>query len=242
MEWRTFDDDSNVSMTPDQIIEKADSLKALAKKLNLEMPSLGAYITGDNLEEVEKTFKAANAIGARNIRIGPGGYGNGRTYNEIFKEARKTYEKVAELAEQYDVRAVVETHMGQICPSIAKAVNFLKGLNPKHVGIMWDPGNQVLEGKEVPKMAIEIAGEYLAEVHVKNMWYLPEDRIDGQLIWKCVVCPVDKGIANWPEILKCLKDVGYDGWLFFEDFSKDLPLYDKLKYDIDWFKSLLEKI
>jgi sugar phosphate isomerase/epimerase len=94
-----------------------------------------------------------------------------------------------------------------------------------------------MEGSESYKMAIDIAGEYLAEVHAKNAWYVPE-KLDGYRLWKYQSSPLRDGVVNWPEVIKCLKAAGYDDWIIFEDFSTEQPLLDRLTDNLKWFREL----
>jgi len=250
VEWRCTEDKGDrakpsfwsgnrTSMTAREVIEKSPSLKKKAGELGLEMPSLGSYIDCPDPADVELHMQAAVAIGAKSLRIGPGRYdGKSGTYPELLKRARTQYAKVAKLAQKYGVRAVIETHMGQLGPNVSKARAILERLDPEFVGIMWDPGNQVCEGSEVPQMALEIAGEYLAEVHVKNMRWERKGEENGQTIWFPEACPVNEGVANWPAIMSVLKKAGYDGWMFFEDFSTAQPLVERLQRNIKWFREL----
>jgi sugar phosphate isomerase/epimerase len=251
VEWRCTEDKGDrskpsfwsgnrTSMTAREIIEKAPALKKKAAEVGMAMPSLGSYINCNDLADVELHMQAAVAIGAKSLRIDPGRYDpKVGGYPELLKKARSQYAKVAKLAQKYGVRAVLETHMGQLGPSVGKAVSILGKLDPECVGIMWDPGNQVVEGGEVPLMALEIAGEYLAEVHVKNTRFQRSDETkDGQTIWWAMSAPVNEGIVNWPVVMAALKKVGYDGWMFFEDFCTEQPLVERLQGNLKWFREL----
>lgn len=235
----TFWSGNRCSMSAEDIIERAEELKLVAQKFEIEMPSLGAYISCDDLEQVDLHLKACAALGARNVRVGPGGYDNNGKYWDRFSQLRETYAKIAKMAASYGVRALIETHMGQMGPTVHKARAILEGLDPAAVGIMWDPGNQVLEGREVPRMAVEIAGEYLGEVHVKNLRWIPGEMKDGRREWSCASCPLREGIVDWPAYIQVLKDVGYDGWLFFEDFSTEQPTVERITDNLQWFRELL---
>ncbi|OGV66576.1 MAG: hypothetical protein A2498_11230 [Lentisphaerae bacterium RIFOXYC12_FULL_60_16] len=251
VEWRVCEDTGDrakpsfwsgnrTSMTADELIARADELKARARALGMEMPSVGAYIDCSDLKIVERHFEACRTLGARNIRIGPGGYKLAHgTYPDQVKKIRRQYHKVAKLAERYGVRAVIETHMGQLCPTVHKAMGVLDGMDPAQVGIMWDPGNQVYEGSEVYRMAIEIAGPYLAEVHVKNSTWGADEVQNGRTTWKCSSKPVHQGIVDWPAVVGALKETGYHGWLFFEDFSTEEPMRDRVARNCRWFRSLI---
>ncbi len=253
VEWRITEDNGDTSvpdfwsgnrttMTAEQLINKAERLKKIAASLNISMPSLGAYIDCNNLDDVRQHCEAAQAIGAKNVRIGPGIYDETRNYIDQVNHAKKQYAKVAGIAKEYEVRAVIETHMGQLGPSVTKAMAILDGLPSNHVGIMWDPGNQICEGMELYSMVLDSIGEYLAEVHIKNMQWNYCEQETGQFSWEASTCPVHKGIVNWPKLIDLLKKRDYTGWLFFEDFSTEKPLDIRLKENLKWFKELIAAV
>lgn len=259
VEWRVTRDDGDranptfwsgnrCGMTAEELIARAGALKERAGALGLEMPSLATYIDcfgrsretpAGGMDNVELHMRAAVAVGARSLRIGAGRYSPADgPYPEQVERVRAQYAQVSRLAAQYGVRALIETHMGQLAPTVSHAMRILDGLDPQTVGIMWDPGNQVTEGREVPAMALELAGPYLGEVHVKNAVYEPVGYQAGQILWATRAAPVNRGIANWPEIMADLKRMGYEGWLFFEDFSTDQPTEKRLRQNLDWFRDL----
>lgn len=247
LKWRVVEDkgDRNkplfwsgnrTSMTATELIARAPELKAKAMALGLAMPSLGTYIDASNLDAVRLSMEAARAVGAKCLRISAGGYDPAKGgYRELVSKARVQYAKVAALAKEHGVRAVIETHHGQLAPSVGKAMMILDGLDPAQVGIMWDPANQVYEGLENYRMAIELAGPYLAEVHVKNAKYV----LDG-LKWKATWAPVNAGIVDWPAVMEELQRAGYQDWVIFEDFSTELPLDERLAFNLSYFKKLVE--
>jgi sugar phosphate isomerase/epimerase len=231
---------NRASITAAEIVARAGELKTKAAACGLAIPSLAAYVTSANLPAVEEHCRAAVALGAQNLRINACAYDAARgNYPEQVAEERARYAAVAQMATRYGIRAVIETHMGQLCPTVAAAVNVLRGLDPRHVGIMWDPGNQIHEGLEVYSIALESAGPYLAEVHAKNARYAAGDRANGRAVWKPAWCPLREGIVDWPGVIAALKSAGYTGWIMFEDFSTEHPLDERLKGNLAWFRELI---
>ncbi len=247
LEWRiTADtgDTSNpgfwsgnrTSMTPEQLIEKAPELRKIADSLGMEMPSLGSYVNCLNPEGVEAVFKAANAIGAKAARINTTTYLPEVPFAEQMKTCREGYARVEKLAKRYGVRALIETHMGLLTPSVPLCLMVLEGLDPAYTGIMWDPGNQVYEGLERYDMALNAAGEYLGEVHVKNRADKVTGTENGTQLWSTVDVPLSTGAVNWPEVIAELKKVHYKGWLAMEDFSTEQPLLERLQNNISYLR------
>jgi hypothetical protein len=78
-------------------------------------------------------------------------------------------------------------------------------------------------------MGMELLGEHLTHVHIKNQaWQVDHTEPDGTIMWRCQAAPLREGIVNWREVLADLRAVGYDGWLSFEDFSTALPTEQKI--------------
>ncbi len=253
IEWRITTDDGDrdhptfwsgnrTSMTVDELILNSAKLRAKADKLGIKMPSLGTYISSDDeLQIIEKHFIAAKELGAGSIRVSSATFDPAGNYKTQLDSAKRSYAKIAKFAEQYGVKALIETHMRQLASSACKAMLILQDLNPEHVGIMWDPGNQVMEGLEPYEMVLDITGDYLSEIHVKNMSWQVKSTDAEFTAWECVASPLRKGIVDWPVLIEVLKKRQYEGWLFFEDFSTELPLPARLQDNLQWIKALIEK-
>lgn len=200
--------------------EYLDFLKNSTDQSGLEIPNLACYLQCGDLKGTEQAMKMAIRLGAPSIRVGVPAYDRKRTYGQLFQEARTYLQAVQELSKTYGVKGVIEIHMNKIASSPSLAHRLVDGLNPVHIGVIFDPGNMVYEGYEQYRMGLELLGPYLSHVHVKNArWILDGDRTNHESIWRVEHCPVTKGAANWQQVIADLQAVGYDGWLSFEDFS-----------------------
>jgi sugar phosphate isomerase/epimerase len=150
-------------------------------------------------------------------------------------------ERVQELGGRFGIKALIEMHMNMIAPSAGLARRLVEGFDPERIGVIFDPGNMVYEGYEQYRMGLEVLGEYLAHVHVKNaVWERnPNQKNATDPAWRTVSAPMREGFANWPQVIADLKSVGYDGWLSFEDFSQSAPTEELLADNIAYIKSLL---
>lgn len=252
VEWRLCEDagdraqpsfwsGNRAGLSAAEALRRAPELKARAVALKLAMPSVGAYLSCFAEDAVIEThLQATAALGARTMRIGVGAFDRAKgSFAEHVQRARRRYAEAAALASRYNVRAVIETHMGTLTPSVMVARSILEGLDPAQVGIMWDPGNQVVEGSETYAMALDIAGPYLAEVHAKNLCHRPGAPVNGRTPWKAEATPLREGLVDWPAVVAALKAAGYDGWLVFEDFSTMQPTAERLRDNLAWFRELL---
>jgi len=101
------------------------------------------------------------------------------------------------------------------------------------VGVIYDPGNMVYEGYEQWKMGMELLGEYLRHVHVKNSAW-GKERTGA---WRAEAARLEEGIVDWRRVVADLREVGYGGYLSLEDFSGQDTL-TKLKRDLAFLKGL----
>lgn len=253
VEWRFVDPDQSkssespsfwgnnfstvaASSTPEQLRHVAE----LSKQYGLEQPNLASYIKAGDLEATEQAMKAAQLLGAPSIRIGVPTYDGTTPYQQCLADGRRYIAQVQELAQQYKVKGSIETHHGNIACSASAAVRLVEGFDPSSIGIIYDPGNMVHEGYEQYQMGLEMIGQYLTHVHVKNASYasLVSDDITAAK-WKAQWSAIDKGAVHWHSVLKALKAIGYDGWLSMEDFSSSQPTESLLQHNISYIKSLL---
>jgi sugar phosphate isomerase/epimerase len=250
IEWRVIDEPphptgtgfwhGNRATVPfSSLKENAPSIRGLADEYGLEMPALGTYVRASSLEEVETAMRGAVALGVKRLRVNVARYDGSEPFMALWRKDREQYKRVAELAEKLDVQALIELHLGSVCPSASSGRMYVEGMNPQYVGIIHDVGNMVYEGFENYRMGLEILGEYLAHVHVKNArWFPQERRQDGSVIWKCDAAPVHKGVADIRDFFRALKAVGYDDWISLEDFSTERPLEDRLKGNLAFLKTV----
>lgn len=234
--------DNNVcTIQLDTCVETAPQIRDLVAAEGLETASLAGYHIIDNHEATERMLEAAVIMGAPLMRVNAPRYDATVPYDELFAKARKDFEWTAGKAAQAGVKVCLETHMGQIAPSASAGRRLLDGLDPNAVGIIYDPGNMVTEGYERTEMALEIMGPYLAHVHAKNgAWIKKEDAAPGEYPWSSgISTPLDDGIVDWTRILKALKNFGYDGYISFEDFSAGRDVDAKVKFNIEYLKSLM---
>jgi sugar phosphate isomerase/epimerase len=211
--------------------------RQIADQHGLAMPILGTYMRCSDHDVVEKVMRAAAAVGVHKMRVGAPGYDGKRAYPDLFDEAKRDFAKVAQLAEKYGVQACLEMHMNIITPSAGLAHRLVSDFDPKHIGVIFDPGNMVVEGYENYQMGLELLGPYLSHVHAKNAAWVQTGEVGGVARWESRMVATKKGQTDWGKVVAALKKVGYDGWLSFEDFSEG-DTRAKLSDALSYLKSL----
>ena len=226
----------------DTIGKKAKEVSRLSKNNGLEIVCLGTYLSYKMLDDIERCMEAACVMGCGSLRVSPPRYSGSENYNDLFEEAIEGYARVEELAREYKVRANIELHHGNICCSAGLSYKLVSNFDPDCVGVIYDPGNMVHEGYEKWQMGLELLGPYLSHVHVKNAaWLANGSAEDGTRLWKQEMVPLKEGFVNWEDVVTALNNVGYRGWMSFEDFSTG-DTRTKLADDKAYITSLEERL
>jgi sugar phosphate isomerase/epimerase len=230
VEWRVSED---FHVSPKDLVAQSRELIRLTQEYGMEMPSLATYLSAADISPLTEIFTAASMMGVGVVRVGIPRYDRTKPYHELFHEAIENLRKVEALAAEHHVKAVIEIHFGTIIPSPSMARRLVERFDPQHIGVIFDPGNMAVEGYENWKMGLEVLGEYLAHVHVKNAAWFPKE--EGGWEWKWY--PMRTGVVDWSQVMSDLKAIGYDGWMSLEDFCS-LPVDEKLADDIAFLREL----
>lgn len=209
----------------------------LTRSAGLQVSALGGYARCDEPEDVERLLAATAALGAERVRVRLPGLGEA-PYPELFAHARRCYADVARRAAHHGVRALVELHHRSVASSASAALRLLDGLDPAAVGVIHDLGNLVFEGFEDLRASLEMLGDLLAHVHVKNAaWRVTGRRPNGSVEWTADWAELPDGQIDVAAYLRLLHEVGYDGWITVENFTTARPLAERIAADLDFLRA-----
>lgn len=235
--WRNNFCTISPNVKEQQLLELAETVQ----QYGLTNVAVTPYLTVGDLASTEQAMYHAKLIGADMIRVGVPRYDRTETYNEAFARASQYLQQVEKLSEKYGVKGLIETHHETISPSASLAYRLVCQYDPKYIGVLFDPGNMIHEGYENLKMGMELLGDYLAHVHVKNAaWFTRDNR--ETYPWECKWVGLERGIVDWKQVLLDLKAVGYKGWFGLEDFSGTLSTEELLPFYRKWFQDLEKQI
>ena len=91
------------------------------------------------------------------------------------------------------------------------------------------------EGFEDYRLGLELLGDYLSEVHLKNAAFEPREGV-----WQARWAPLRSGVVNFGALFTALKEVGFDGWFALEDFSGALPSREALTDNLEFVRNAWE--
>ncbi|MEV6846855.1 sugar phosphate isomerase/epimerase family protein [Actinoplanes sp. NPDC051411] len=220
--------------------ENLAEIGRVTREAGLEFSGVGAYVKVGDRPDVVRVLSATAALGAGRVRLTMPALGDD-TYPALFAQARADLEWAVARAAAHDVKILVELHHRTIVSSASAAVRLVDGLDPAHVGVIHDVGNMVIEGHEDFQAGLEMLGDHLAHVHVKNVaWLADGTRPDGSVAWRADWSPLRSGQADLSAYFRALSAVDYDGWVTSEDFSVDLPLPERTRDNLAYLRSLRE--
>ena len=226
------------TLDPDISDTELDELRKLTDAHSLEASAILPYLIVGDLKGTENIMRIAKRLGAKQIRVGQAWYDRTENYNDLYAKMIKYLHGVQEMSQTFGVKGLIETHHLTINPSAGLAHRVVSQFDPKHIGIMYDPGNMVYEGYENYRKGLELIQPYLSHVHVKNVnWKAMEQPEDGSA-W----ATIPDGAVDWKQVLLDLKSVNYDGYLGFEDFSNSRPIKELLKFNLDYIKNVIKQI
>lgn len=215
--------------------EELETVKKAAAENGIEISGLTPYNSYFNdlddekrqaeIDGILKVIDACAFLGAHYIRIYGGNLQAGDTDHLPERRARlvEAMRFLGDKAAEKDVTLVIENHFNTMCVSARESADMIKEINHPNVRILYDQANLSFTGKEDYQEAIAIQQQYVAYMHVKDLVFkegvaFTSDEVSHPDESKRNVYTriIGEGVVPWPEILKSVKEHGYDGWLSME--------------------------
>ncbi|MBQ8162980.1 MAG: sugar phosphate isomerase/epimerase [Clostridia bacterium] len=179
------------------------------------------------IENLKKGFDFAKMLGVVDVITHMGFIPENQITDE-YHGVVATIKELAQYCKSNGQYLLFET--GQETPITLKRI--IEDVATGNLGINLDPANLLLYGKANPCDAIDIFGDYVRGVHGKDGEYPTDPRYIG------VEKRIGDGRANFPVLIKKLKEHGYDGSITIEREIDG----DKQIEDILYAKKFLEDI
>lgn len=243
--------------------EELDAVKKAAEENNIEICCLTPYnsyfndlndeLRNAEIEGLSKVIDACAYLGAHYIRIYGGNLVAGDNDRLPERRARlvEAMRYLGDKAAEKDVTLVIENHFNTMCVSAKDSYSVVKEINHPNVKILYDQANLSFTEQEGYEEAIAIQQDEVAYMHVKDLVFkegvaFTSDEVSHPEESKRNVYTriVGEGVIAWPEILKLVKQHGYDGWLSMEYERRwhpdDIPDASiGMKKGADYIKSIM---
>jgi sugar phosphate isomerase/epimerase len=147
----------------------------------------------------------AAALEAPHVRLLPPAYRGGSLRRER-QRAVAGVDLIVELAAPAGLAVLVETSPSTLAPGPDLAAELVEHHPPERAGVLYDPGNMLIEGHLAPTLAIARLGRYLRHVHVKNIGWARRGEA-----WQWRRARLAAGILDWRSIVHGLAAARYEG-------------------------------
>lgn len=216
--------------TPDdckRFVEQAQqagiTLSSLASAGGWQSPitSTEEAVRRRGIEETAQSLRIAQWLGLDAILLVPGGVAadfipgfKGAPYEVAYENAMNGLNELKAVAEETGVSIGVENVWNKFLLSPLEMRDFVDKTGSDKVGVYFDTGNVILTG--YAEQWIRILGKRIKRVHFKD-FKLSVGTIDG-------FCDLLEGDVNYPEVMKSLREIGYDGPVTAEFFGVENEL------------------
>jgi sugar phosphate isomerase/epimerase len=226
---------------PDQVAtgkaSETRGLLELAAFHGLELVAVTVQTGSVSLDKpasIKSIAAFAAELGAPYLRLWTPGFGGGRVSDEL-KKRRIAIAQAVEITSAHGVVLLLEHHPDSLAPSTTLTRELIDGHGPDEVGVLWDPGNGIIEGHLDPRLAIADLGDYLHHVHVKNIAW----RRSGG-VWSWSYASLATGMLDWAALLAALDAAGYRGRLSIDHLPGAATLAT-LRRETEALRALLEQ-
>lgn len=181
-----------------------EEVKFIAKKHGLGLFAIHTDVgdhNEDGIKSMAKLFDVAFKLSIPVVTISAGGKSDNK---EITNEVLNYISKLCKLAESRGITLAVKCHPGHSIYNTDILIQTLEKINSPALGINLDPGNLYRAGEDPSKAILRICGR-IVHTHFhdcpnkEHLIASPEQKTPG------------RGVLNFLQIIKRLKDVGYDG-------------------------------
>ena len=213
---------------PDWSDEPLAQLKNLIQSEGLQVTNLNSFTlfaVGDTylpswIEPVQERrdirirhtlecLKLASYLGCGNISVPPGGPLHGMSRKEALHLFHGGLEKVIPLAEQLQVKVLVEPEPNLLLENTRQFREFIHEVSSRSVGLNFDIGHFFCAGED-PSIAFQDLLPWIGHIHMED---IAENRLHHHLI-------PGRGAIDFQGVLEAIQKAGYQG-----DISLELYTY-----------------
>lgn len=156
---------------------------------------------------LELALKDAGELGCTRVLLVPGVVNKDVRYDDCWKRSQELIKRAVPIAEAAKCKIAIENVWNQFLLSPVEAAYYVDEIDSPWVGWHFDIGNIVTYGW--PEQWIRILGKRVLNLHIKEF---SRKKRDAEGLWKGFNVELGEGDVGWPEVMKALDEIGYDGY------------------------------
>jgi hexulose-6-phosphate isomerase len=166
-------------------------------------------VRAKGLEALRTAIGDAKKVGADTVLLVPGVVNKDVTYKECWERSTAEVKKALGDAEKAGVKIAIETVWNNFITKPEQLIEYVDQFKSQWVGAYFDISNMLKYG--VPAETwIRKLGKRMLKFDFKG--YSVEKAKKSGNEWDGFKVEIGEGSENWPEVLKALAEVGYNGW------------------------------
>ena len=156
-------------------------------------------IRAKGLKALISGIEDAKFFGADTLLLVPGVVNKDATYEQCYERSQIEVKKALPIAEKLGIKICIETVWNNFITKPEQLVQYIDDFKSPFVGAYFDCSNMVKYGVSSADW-IRKLGKRMVKFDFKGYSKTKE--------W----CAIGEGDENWPEVLKALGEIGYNGW------------------------------
>jgi sugar phosphate isomerase/epimerase len=168
------------------------------------------------IEHTIECIKLAKHLGAKNISTEPGGpLQNNMSRLDAEKIFLKGLEEVAAVAEELEIKVLVEPEPGLLMENSRQFLKFIQQISSGMIRLNFDIGHFYCVREDPAKLVYELA-DYIEHFHLAD---ISHDRVHNHLI-------PGSGSIDFESTFKSIREIGFNGFVTVELYPyQDNPTY-----------------
>lgn len=154
-----------------------------------------------------RSIEDCAAWGGTSVLLVPAVVNENVSYDAAWERSTAEIKKVLPVAERARVKIAVENVWNNFLLSPLEAARYVDQFQSEWVGWHFDVGNVITFGW--PEQWIRILGKRILKLHIKEY---SRKRRDEEGRWKGFEVELGDGDNRWPEVVKALGEIDYEGW------------------------------
>ena len=163
------------------------------------LSSSDADVRAKGLAALNGAIEDAAFFGCDTVLLVPGVVKDDVSFEQCYERSQAEIKKALPLAEKLKVKIAIETVWNNFITKPEHLISFVDDLKSPWVGAYFDCSNMVKYGvpsaEWIRKLGKRLVKFDFKGYSLKNSW-----------------CKIGEGDEDWPEVLKALGEIGYDGW------------------------------
>lgn len=166
-------------------------------------------IRARGLAALQSALADAKAVGADTVLLVPGVVNADVTFQQCWDRSTAEVYKALPDAEKYGVKIAIEVVWNNFLSTPEQLVEYVDQFHSPWVGAYFDVSNMIKYGVP-PATWIRVLGKRMLKFDFKGYSSVKAREAGNERAGFGV--KIGEGSEDWPEVLRALADIGYDGW------------------------------